>query len=99
MKTDIHPPYHDSITVTCACGNTLMSGSTSPEISIEVCSNCHPFYTGKNKLVDAAGRVDKFQQRLAETAAKQKARATAHKPASPKKKPASKRAKKIVKLK
>lgn len=107
MKTDIHPSYHESITVTCACGNTFTVGSTSPEISVEVCSNCHPFYTGKSKLVDAAGRVDKFQQRLAETAAKQKRRAAVlsagqagKKTAHPKKtaKSRQKSAKKIVKL-
>ena len=86
MKTDIHPPYHESIKVTCACGNSFTVGSTSPDISVEVCSNCHPFYTGKSKLVDAAGRVDKFEKRLAETAAKQKARA-AQKTKHPKKTP------------
>ena len=100
MKADIHPRYHESITVTCACGNTFTVGSTSPEISVEVCSNCHPFYTGKSKLVDTAGRVDKFQQRLKETAAKQKARAAVKKTAHPKKKPKArnKTASKTVKL-
>jgi large subunit ribosomal protein L31 len=100
MKTDIHPPYHESTSVTCACGNSFTVGSTSSEISVEVCSNCHPFYTGKSKLVDAAGRVDKFQQRLKETAAKQKARATAKKTTHTKKAPKSRKksAKKTVKL-
>jgi len=71
MKKAIHPAYHDPITVTCSCGNTFETGSTQSEISIEVCSACHPFYTGKSKLIDTAGRVDKFQQRLADAKAKQ----------------------------
>ncbi len=71
MKQDIHPPYHDAVKVTCSCGNTFETGSTQSEISVEVCSACHPFYTGKSKLVDTAGRVDKFQQRLADTKTKQ----------------------------
>ncbi len=99
MKTAIHPEYHSSVTITCACGNTFTTGSTSPDISIEVCSNCHPFYTGKSKLVDTAGRVDKFAQRLKRTEAKQKAEATTHKSTKAKKKSASKRSSKIVKLK
>ena len=67
MKTDIHPTYFTDVTVTCACGNTFVTGSTQEAISVEVCSNCHPFYTGKQKLVDVAGRVDKFKKRLEET--------------------------------
>lgn len=59
MKTGIHPNYND-ITVTCACGNSFVTGSTKKEIRVELCSKCHPFYTGKNKLVDATGRVDRF---------------------------------------
>lgn len=66
MKTDIHPTYFSKVTVTCACGNTFVTGSTQEAISVEVCSNCHPFYTGKQKLVDVAGRVDKFKKRLEE---------------------------------
>ena len=64
MKKDIHPKYGPS-TITCACGNTIKTNSTVPEISIEVCSACHPFFTGKQKYVDTAGRVDKFKARLA----------------------------------
>lgn len=64
MKSDIHPPYYTQVKVTCACGHTFMTGSTAKEIHVEVCSNCHPFYTGKQKLVDVAGRVDKFRRRL-----------------------------------
>lgn len=65
MKTGIHPTYHTKASVTCACGSTFTVGSTMPEISTELCSACHPFYTGKQKIVDTARRVDKFQQRAA----------------------------------
>jgi large subunit ribosomal protein L31 len=61
MKKDIHPQYNHEITVQCACGNTFTTGSTASEIKVELCSNCHPFYTGKQKLVDSARRVEKFQ--------------------------------------
>ncbi len=70
MKTKIHPTYHKKVTVKCACGNTFKTGSTEAAIEVEVCSNCHPFYTGKQKLVDTTGRVDKFQQKLQSMAAK-----------------------------
>ncbi len=63
MKQDIHPKYSE-ITVTCSCGNSFTTRSTAGrEIHIEVCSVCHPFYTGKQKLLDTAGRVDKFRQK------------------------------------
>ena len=64
MKTDIHPAY-DTIKVGCRCGNAFETRATSPkdEIHIDVCSNCHPFYTGKQKIVDTAGRVEKFKSR------------------------------------
>ena len=64
MQADIHPEYKQ-VQVTCSCGNTFKTGSTidSDTLSIEVCSKCHPFYTGKQKLVDTAGRVDKFRQK------------------------------------
>ncbi|MCX6742727.1 MAG: 50S ribosomal protein L31 [Candidatus Parcubacteria bacterium] len=65
MKKDIHPKYHANAKVICACGNSFTVGSTVPELRIELCSVCHPFYTGKQKLVDTAGRVDKFKQRAA----------------------------------
>ena len=64
MKTDIHPQYHTNTKVVCACGNKFVTGSTLDNIQVEVCSNCHPFYTGKQKLVDTAKRVDKFQARV-----------------------------------
>lgn len=93
MKPEIHPTYNEKVTVTCACGNSFEVGSTASELSVEVCSNCHPFYTGKQKLVDTAGRVDKFRQRQEETAKKQAAKKTTPAKAtkkSSKKKPANK---------
>jgi large subunit ribosomal protein L31 len=68
MKPEIHPKYHE-VTVTCACGNTFKTRSTKDEIRLEICSKCHPFYTGMQKLVDSAGMVDRFQRRLAKTKA------------------------------
>ncbi len=64
MKENTHPNYHD-VTVTCACGNTFVSGTTidTDNIRVEICSKCHPFFTGKQKLVDTGGRVDKFKKR------------------------------------
>ncbi len=63
MKPDIHPEYNE-IKVTCSCGNTFETRSTlKDELHIEICSNCHPFYTGKQKMVDTAGRVDKFRRK------------------------------------
>ena len=63
MKKNIHPDYNE-ITVTCSCGNTFQTKSTLKEdLSIEICSACHPFYTGQQKIVDTAGRVDKFRRR------------------------------------
>lgn len=64
MKKDIHPKYHREAKVICACGNTFTTGSTLPEIKTELCSACHPFYTGKQKLVDTARRVEKFQAKV-----------------------------------
>ncbi|MFA4827529.1 MAG: 50S ribosomal protein L31 [Candidatus Shapirobacteria bacterium] len=61
MKKDIHPTYYPKAKVSCACGNTFYTGSTQEEIKTELCSACHPFYTGKQKLVDAARRVEKFK--------------------------------------
>lgn len=62
MKQGIHPEYVET-TVTCACGNTFMTRSTQSEIRVEICSACHPFFTGKQKIVDTAGRVEKFMQK------------------------------------
>lgn len=67
MKKDIHPKYYPNAKVTCACGNSFTVGSTIPEIKIEVCSACHPVYTGKSRFIDTAGRVDKFKAKLEKT--------------------------------
>ena len=66
MKKDIHPKYYDC-TVICSCGNTFQTRSTKKELRVEICSSCHPFYTGKQKLVDSGGRVERFQKRLKKT--------------------------------
>ena len=63
MKPDIHPEYMLT-NVTCSCGASFQTRSTKPELHVEICSNCHPFYTGKQKLMDAGGRVERFQRRL-----------------------------------
>lgn len=69
MKKDIHPTYFPEATVICACGNTFTVGATKPEIRVEICAKCHPFYTGEEKLMDVAGRVEKFKNRVAKKAA------------------------------
>ena len=69
MKEGIHPNYVDC-TITCACGNVIQTRSTKPEIRVEVCSKCHPFYTGKQKLVDSGGRVERLKRRYANKAGK-----------------------------
>ncbi len=63
MKEGIHPKYEE-IEITCACGEVIKTRSTKQNISVEVCSKCHPFYTGKQKLIDAGGRVDRFKKRF-----------------------------------
>lgn len=79
MKTGIHPEYNAQVTVVCSCGNTFTTGSTKGNIRVDLCSNCHPFYTGTQKLVDTEGKVEKFvrqrkvaQERKQQAAAKQK---------------------------
>lgn len=62
MKKDIHPNYAET-TITCACGNVINTRSTEKDIKVEICSACHPFFTGKQKLVDTAGRIDRFKKR------------------------------------
>ncbi|MCW3010270.1 MAG: ribosomal protein [Solirubrobacterales bacterium] len=64
MKTDIHPTYTEA-QVTCTCGNQFTTRSTQEKINVEICSNCHPFYTGRQKLVDTGGRVERFKRRAA----------------------------------
>jgi large subunit ribosomal protein L31 len=70
MKKEIHPEYYKKSKVTCSCGNTFSVGGTEKEIKVEICSKCHPFYTGQEKIVDSAGRVEKFKAR--QRAAKKK---------------------------
>jgi large subunit ribosomal protein L31 len=67
MKADIHPTYFEKSTVTCACGATYTVGSTSETLAVEICHDCHPFYTGLEKVLDTTGRVDKFKKRMAAT--------------------------------
>ncbi|MFA4891398.1 MAG: 50S ribosomal protein L31 [Candidatus Gracilibacteria bacterium] len=74
MKKDIHPKYNEKIIAKCGCGAEFLVGSTKDEITTEICSNCHPFYTGKSKLVDSAGRVEKFRAAQAKAKAKTKAK-------------------------
>ncbi len=69
MKPKIHPTYYKNSKVVCACGNTFATGSTVEEIHTEICSKCHPFYTGKQKLVDTARRVEKFEEKVGKQAA------------------------------
>ena len=75
MKKNTHPKWYPEAVVTCVCGHTFKTGSTQPHIQVEICSKCHPFYTGKMKYVDTMGRVEKFQkkQKKAVTRKKQKA--------------------------
>ena len=65
MKKDIHPTYYNDAKIICACGHTFATGSTQKEIRVEICSHCHPFFTGRQKLVDTAGRVDRFRRKYA----------------------------------
>jgi len=64
MKKDTHPEFFDQATVTCVCGNSFTVGATKEKINVEICSDCHPFYTGKEKLIDTAGRIEKFQKKI-----------------------------------
>jgi len=72
MKKEIHPTYFPNAIVICACGNTFKIGSTKEKIEVEICSACHPFYTGNEKVLDTAGRVEKFKNRRAKATAKPK---------------------------
>ena len=72
MRAEIHPTY-EAAHVRCSCGNEFMTRATKPEIHVEICSECHPFYTGKQKLVDAGGRVERFNRRYANRPAPKKA--------------------------
>lgn len=66
MKAGIHPIYKET-TVTCACGHAIETRATTQDIKVEICSNCHPFFTGKHKLLDTAGRIERFQNKYAKT--------------------------------
>jgi len=66
MKKDVHPEYQECV-VTCACGSTFKTRSTKKEIRVEICSQCHPFFTGKQKFIDSAGRVEKFKKKYGDT--------------------------------
>jgi large subunit ribosomal protein L31 len=82
MKQEIHPEYKVA-TVHCSCGNTFQTRSTKSELRVEICSNCHPFYTGKQKLIDAGGRVERFQRRYAKQQEQSTARAAERERATP----------------
>ncbi len=65
MKKEIHPTYSDKVEATCACGNAFIVGSTLEKIQVEICSACHPFFTGEEKIIDTGGRVERFKKRAA----------------------------------
>ena len=81
MKADIHPDYQE-LTVECSCGNTFVTRSTADSLHLELCNECHPFFTGRQKLVDSGGRVERFQKRYANTPVKSKKRQKAEAAAS-----------------
>ena len=85
MKKGIHPTFHSKATVTCSCGAVLITGSTQEKMSVEICSQCHPFYTGKKKMIDTTGRVDRFKK-LAERAEVKKKTVSPKKPKTDKSK-------------
>ncbi|HWR92498.1 MAG TPA: 50S ribosomal protein L31 [Desulfobacterales bacterium] len=72
MKADIHPKYQET-KIRCACGNVIETGSTKDSITVEICSSCHPFFTGKQKLVDTAGRIERFRKKYQKFQSKEKA--------------------------
>lgn len=72
MKKDIHPKYYPKAKVKCACGHSFITGSTKEQIETEICSECHPFYTGKEKVIDTLGRVERFEKRLSQKKTKKK---------------------------
>jgi large subunit ribosomal protein L31 len=77
MKEKIHPKFYEDAQVTCSCGNVFTTGSTRKTLKVELCSACHPFYTGSKRMVDTAGRVERFKQRYAKDAPKEEATKTA----------------------
>ena len=72
MKKDIHPKFNNEAEVVCACGNTFKIGSTLEKIEVEICSACHPFYTGQEKIIDTAGRVERFKSRVSKAISSKK---------------------------
>lgn len=91
MKPDIHPKYNE-VEVRCACGATFKTRSTKPDLHLEICSNCHPFFTGRQKLIDTEGRVERFTKKFgAQTVEKTKAATKARKDAKKEKAPAASR--------
>ena len=88
MREGIHPQYPPA-TVSCACGNSFVTRSTRGDFQVDVCANCHPFYTGTQKLIDAAGRVDRFRKRYGDAADKKAAAPKAEKKGKPEKAPAA----------
>lgn len=74
MKKNTHPKYYPDAKIACVCGNIIKTGSTSPEMKVEICSACHPLYTGKKKMLDATGRVDRFKKLAEKTASKKVAK-------------------------
>ena len=74
MKKEIHPTYFPQAKVVCSCGNSFTVGATKPELKVEICAKCHPFYTGEEKLIDTAGRVEKFKSRRAKAVTEPKAK-------------------------
>lgn len=93
MKKDIHPQYYKNAEIKCACGAKFKVGSAVEKMEVEICSQCHPFYTGQKKLVDTAGRVQKFQKRLAKTQSIKKSRKSAPEKKTAKKASANKKTK------
>ena len=79
MKPEIHPQYYPEATVTCLCGNTFTTGATLPELKTEVCSTCHPFFTGTQRIMDTGGQVERFRRRQEKAAERKAAEATAGK--------------------
>ncbi len=79
MKTDIHPKYNADVKATCACGSEIVVGSTQKEIKVEICSQCHPLFTGAERIMDTAGRMEKFKARVAASSVKKTAKKTTKK--------------------
>ncbi len=98
MKAKIHPKYVESV-ITCACGNVVKTRSTRPKMNVDLCSACHPFFTGKQKLVDTAGRVEKFRRKYGEVVPPKPAKVTKPKPVKVPKAPKAAKAPKAPKAK